>query len=130
MKAFIDYEVPISSIVVTERMWDGRGAVVKGELQSGTLGFLEIDEGLIPVCTLLHTTLHQIYNPSANCIEGRIDPVAQTALTSDCGGAIRDADFIDDCLTQIKKEKSMNMEMKARLSNLLIVKRILHGIGR
>lgn len=62
---------------------------------------------------------HGMYSPSEGCIENNIGQVAHVELISETGETIRDANLVEDFAMQLKKERSLTMEMKAKLFNAL-----------
>lgn len=96
-----------------ERKCEGTREVVKGWFQVGVLGFLEYEEGHIPVCSNLYTIRQGMSVQSRDSTGNQKEPIAHIAFTIEDGRAIPIANLVNDSLVQTKMDRSLNTEMDA-----------------
>lgn len=119
MQPFIEEDGSFNNEKDAERNWGGRSVTVKGGPQAGLLDFLDSDSGHVPICPLLGSIHHGMYVPSAVNVTEFLAGVTAVVLDSDVGKQIRESKMVDECMRQVKHDKSLNVELKSKLSNAM-----------
>lgn len=112
---FVDLNGSYNEEKDPERKWKVRSKVVKGGIQAGLLDFLERSEGHISVYPLLYTIRHWMYIPSKRITEDRIESITHMILDVESSKSIGEENLMEDCLTQMKFEKSLNTDIKVNI---------------
>lgn len=80
---------------------------------------LDGSEGHISVPPFLLTTRHGIYNPSERTTHNRIKSTAHMTFASESGIAVREENLMKGSFSQVKFDKLLNNDLKAKVPDAL-----------